>query len=152
VLAFQALALWLLAAAVSPSDAQQQQRLADEIERLVVLPPHARPLSVYGRNYARSGNEVVAVYLIPRSPVSAREGCETMTKDFHSRPCTKREIQDLERSEALELRAQTPAGVRRWYKTTNELPGVLDGGCMQVNVRYQISTRRILLVSCNGLG
>ena len=146
-----ALALWFLAAAALPGNARQQQRLEEEIERVVVLPRGASPLTAYGRNYARSGDEVVAVYLIPWSPPAASEGCEVMKKESLSRPCTKQEIQEAAKADGLGLSASAPAGTTRWYRRIQELPGILDGGCMQVNVRYRISTHNILSIACNGL-
>ena len=71
----------------------------DKIEQTVTLPKGAKPLSAYGRNYAFSGpNKVVATYLIPLPPLDLSEGCEVMLKDFSSRPCTEKEIEESART------------------------------------------------------
>lgn len=124
----------------------------NEIERAVVLPKDARPLNSYGRNYAFSGpKKIVATYLIPLGPKSD-EGCEVvLEKNLESRPCTKKETDDASAAEARTAAAQTAAGKRRWYKKPDDLPFILDGGCMQVNVEYDIPTHRVLFVTCNGV-
>lgn len=44
------------------------------------------------------------------------------------------------------------AGERRWFDDHVFLPGVCDGGCIQVNIEYDVSTGRITLAQCNGFG
>ncbi|CAM3163961.1 hypothetical protein [Sphingomonas zeae] len=129
----------------------RQQALMNEIEGIVVLPQGARPLASYGRNYALSGpDKVVATYLLPSPSIDFSQGCEEMLADFSSRPCAKGEIKAQVRLDARRKAAETPAGKRRWHQSAKALPRINDGGCMQVNVEYEISTRRVMTVSCNG--
>lgn len=124
----------------------------NEIERTIVLPKEARPLSAYGRNYAFSGRDnVIAIYLVPSRPIDANEGCDVMLKDFSSRPCTKREVQEMKKTDARGVAAQTPPGKRRWYGDAKSLPSISDGGCTQVTVEYSISRHRVLFITCNGV-
>ena len=140
----------LLTAAAPAAPSRHQQALMDRIEQAVVLPKGAKPLSAYGRNYARSSvTKVVATYLIPFPPIDASEGCEVMLESLGSRPCTKKELEKSAKSDARNVAAQTPAGQRRWYKSTRELPFIADGGCTQVTVEYNITTHHVV-ASCNG--
>ncbi|TMJ12373.1 MAG: hypothetical protein E6G94_13995 [Alphaproteobacteria bacterium] len=121
------------------------------IERSVILPKDAEPLDAYGRNYAFAGPDmVVAIYLLPERPSNPDSGCEELREDMTSRPCSKKDLEEMARDEAARLAAQTPAGERRWHKDPNGLPQTFDGGCTQVNVRFRISTRSVERVACNG--
>lgn len=121
------------------------------IEGIVVLPQGAEPLASYGRNYALSGpDKVVATYLLPSPSIDFSQECEVILADFSSRPCTKSAIKAQVRLDAGRKAAETPAGKRRWHQSAKALPRINDGGCMQVNVEYEISTRRVITVSCNG--
>lgn len=44
-----------------------------------------------------------------------------------------------------------PAGRRRWFDDPADIPMIFYGGCSQVNVEYNLATRRVVTVSCNGL-
>lgn len=145
------LSLTLLAALSPASLDSRYSKLADEIERRIVLPRGAHPLSAYARYYSRSGDIVVAAYVLPEQPSNAMQGCEVMTANS-SRPCTEREIHVMKLADIRRLSARAPAGARRWYANERDMPGILDGGCGQVNVRYRISTHRILFATCNGFG
>lgn len=149
------LVLLVLTASGPASISPNQSALMDEIERTIVLPKGANPLNAYGRNYAFSGpNNVVGIYLLPtpRTDLSKPGSCEKlMLPNFTPRPCTKQEIEEEVRRGARAFAAQTPAGKRRWYSDVSGLPGISDGGCMQINVAYEISTHRFLGVVCNGL-
>ncbi|MGX0584706.1 hypothetical protein [Sphingomonas sanguinis] len=146
-----ALVFLLLTASAAPVPSREQRKLMDDIERTITLPKGAQPLSAYGRNYAfDGGGRVVARYLLPFDPPKADEGCEVLLENFESRPCTKREIAASARSRARLRAAETPAGQRRWYSNARSLPFIHDGGCMQVNVEYDVAIRRIVTVSCNG--
>ncbi|MFD0847047.1 hypothetical protein [Sphingosinicella xenopeptidilytica] len=123
----------------------------DEIERPVVLPKNAETLDKYGRNYAPDvGGKILATYIIPISPLGMDTGCDVMLENFASRPCAKEEIEEASRMEAKIVDAQTPAGKRRWFRNPRELPYINDGGCQQVSVEYDATTRRVLTVVCNG--
>lgn len=145
------LILLLLTAAAPASSSRSPQALMERIERAVVLPKEAKPLSEYGRNYAFSGpNKVIATYLIPSRPIGSSEGCEVVLEEFNTRPCTAKEIAKLARADASAVASQTPAGKRRWYDSSRSLPFISDGGCQQVTVQYDILTQHITAVSCNG--
>lgn len=129
-----------------------QDVLMNEIERSVRLPEGAQPLENYGRNYALDGmGWVTATYLIPSPPGNFRSGCIVSSRNNPSRPCTETEIQESERSDARRRQAQTPAGTRRWYGGVQHLPFKFEGGCTQVNIRYNIARRQFSEVSCNSL-
>lgn len=131
--------------------ADPHDRVMDEIERAIVMPDGAEPLSAYGRSYAYDGpNKVMAIYLIPQPPSDPDTGCEVMTSDLGSRPCTAEEVENSIDSEREYDLAQVPAGERRWLSSVDALPLVNDGGCSVLIVRYDLSTHRILLAACNG--
>jgi len=117
------------------------------------LPDGARPLANYGRNYAldRDG-KVIGTYLIPLGldTPGSDEVCEVELEDFQSRPCTQQEMNELSEGKAEYAASETPAGTSRWVEDPRDLPGVNDGGCTQITIEYEISTRRFLRVECNG--
>jgi hypothetical protein len=128
-----------------------EQALMDEIEASIHLPADARPLSAYGRSYSyASGGRVEAVYLIPSSPPPPNDGCDVMTADLKSRPCTASEISDAKARDVEYRASHVPAGERRWMKNHRQLPGIFDGGCAMVTVDYDAVSNRFLLVRCNG--
>jgi hypothetical protein len=131
----------------------REATLMDEIERSVVLPKSAEPLSAYGRNYAFAdqGRVVVATYLIPSPPIPVGKRCQVMLANGSLRPCTKEQIAEQVSSDARAAAAETPAGRRRWFRTPNDLPYISDGGCQQVDVQFDIASHRILAVACNGI-
>jgi hypothetical protein len=142
------LPLLILTAAMSPETARRHEDLMNQIESRIVLPAGARPLGAYGRNYAFSGRDrVLAVYLIPERPYDEHGGC------VHGDgiECTKREVRALVREREILMASQASAGRRRWYQQANKLPGIEDGGCMQVTIQYDIPGKRVLSVACNGL-
>lgn len=70
----------------------REQAVMDAIERSIVLPQKAWPFAAYGRNYAWSdATHVVATYILPSLPSDPREGCDLLTDDFKTRPCTPEE-------------------------------------------------------------
>ena len=147
------LSLLLLAGSEPTSSLSQRERLANEIERAIILPTGASPLNAYGRNYAFSGRDkVVGIYLLPLPPSGLDKpgSCEILLPDLRSRPCTKSEIKDQLGAEARAISAQTRAGKRRWYGRVEDLPFINDGGCMEVSFEYEIATRHFLRIACNG--
>ena len=134
--------LLVLTAAAPPSSVREHERLMSQIESVVLLPARAKPLSEYGRNYALTGkDEVVGIYLIPPKAYDKRMGCML----GNGEPCPKNVV---ERNEA-ERAAQAAAGTHRWYDDASQLPGLMDGGCDQITVRYSLSSG-VISVSCNG--
>jgi hypothetical protein len=130
----------------------REEALMDEIETIVRLPADAQPLSAYGRSYTYvAQGRVRAVYMLPTPPLPADTGCEVMTADFKTRPCTAKEIAEGQANDARARAAEVPAGQRRWVKNERLLPMIADGGCMLVTVEYDIAAKRILFAQCNGL-
>ena len=125
----------------------------DEIERTIVLPKGANPFNSYGRNYAFAApDKVVATYLspLPAMDLSKPGSCQMlMLPKFTPRSCTKAEIGKQMAQNARTLAKQTPAGKRRWFSNASLLPGISDGGCMQVSVEYDIEAHRVVKVVCN---
>lgn len=129
----------------------REQGVMDAIERSIVLPQKAWPFAAYGRNYAWSdATHVVATYILPSLPSVPREGCDLLTDDFKTRPCTPEENAEMDRQETQFRTAETPAGQRRWFAKPIDLPSMSDGGCMQISVAYDIASRRITRAVCNG--
>jgi len=141
------LPLLILTGAMSPDTARRHEDLMNEIEKRIVLPPGARPLSAYGRNYAFSGRDrVLAVYLIPERRYDERGGC------VHGDgiACTKQEVRALVRESDILIASQAAAGRRRWHEQASSLPDISDGGCTQITIRYDMPRKRVLSVACNG--
>lgn len=131
--------------------ASRERAVMDAIERSIALPRQARPLAAYGRNYAwADATHVIATYILPSPPSEPGEGCALMTDDFRTRPCTPEENADMARQEARLRAAETPAGQRRWFARPNDLPSMMDGGCMQISVEYDVASRRVTRAICNG--
>ncbi|HEX8448416.1 MAG TPA: hypothetical protein VF652_02390 [Allosphingosinicella sp.] len=124
------------------------EALMDEIERQIRLPPAAEPLAAYGRYYALGGKgRVVAVYLLPLepTPLPADWGCEEMLEignKIASRP--------IPCPPGPDTPYDLVAGQRRWVAGRNALPMVSDGGCMIVNVTFNLRTREVEHAFCNG--
>jgi hypothetical protein len=138
----------MVVAAISTSCANPPDREAimDEIEKNVTLPRDAQAFELYGRNYAFHGPEQVrAAYYIPRAPLTEKMGCYVGGK-----PCSKDYVRKLMQDNAAERARHAAAGQRRWFETERDLPALFDGGCSIIHIKYEIATRRILSVSCNG--
>jgi major membrane immunogen (membrane-anchored lipoprotein) len=130
-----------------PLEQRTQEHLMEEIERAVSLPPGASPLSAYGRNYAYFGRDFVrGEYLIPDPPMTESTSCS----HWGGVPCTKEEVQEMIKSDKAFRATMASAGERRWFKSVDDLPGVNDGGCIQITVEYHIPTRSVLFAACNG--
>lgn len=43
------------------------------------------------------------------------------------------------------------AARRRWFDDPVDMPMIHDGGCTQVNIEYDLTTRKVVAASCNGL-
>lgn len=141
-------------AAVTSSSASERTRhesLMDEIESQVRLPRGAHRLDEYGRYYAFEGKRwVEAIYMLPPEPMTPDPlppdwGCEEVV--MQGNDITTREVPcppDPDTSHYLK------AGQRRWVADRKALPFVADGGCMVVNVRFDLKTRKIEHAFCNG--
>ena len=144
----------ILAALVALGSSSAAERsvhdvLMDEIERQVRLPAGARPLHEYGRYYAfEASDRVKAVYLLPdeaAGPLPAELACEqvvALANGFTTRaiPCPPEPAA-----------SHSPkAGERRWLADSGALPIVFDGGCTIVHLAFDLETRKIDNVFCNG--
>ncbi|MBB3982129.1 hypothetical protein GGR44_001788 [Sphingobium fontiphilum] len=147
------MSLLLAASLVSCADASISRRevIARQIEKVVVLPEGAGRLEEYGRNYAfASDKQVLAVYLMPLPSSADDDGCEIMLDNLSSRPCSESEISDISGIEGAASSALARAGEVRWFKAEGELPFILDGGCTQVTLRYDLVAQRVTTIYCNG--
>lgn len=146
----------LLAALVVLSSSSAPERsphdaLMDEIERKVRLPRNANPLNAYGRYYAFDGKgKVEARYLLPPEPMTpdplpADWGCEESV--ILGNDLTWREVPcGPEPGTSHYLKA----GQRRWFADGEAIPMIFDGGCMVVHVTFNLKTRKVEYVFCNG--
>ncbi|HKX88013.1 MAG TPA: hypothetical protein VJM13_02285, partial [Sphingopyxis sp.] len=116
----------------------------------IALPPAAEPLDAYGRyyRYAEPG-KVAAVFLIPIPPRDT-DGCSVVTRSSGMRDCTAAEIEEIRDRDAAVAARQLAAGKRRWMPAATDIPEISDGGCMQINILYEVAARRFLFVACNG--
>lgn len=123
------------------------EELFDEIEGQVQMPEKARSLADYARYYAPDqGGKVRGVYLLPfpELPAGSDQGCAEMTDNFELKdvPCPPTPAQP----EALK------AGQRRWVNNQRDLPLINDGGCGVIEVLFDLKTRKVQEVTCNGIG
>jgi len=124
--------------------------LAAEIERAVVMPNGAQPIGAYGRNYALTGvGSVIGRYLLAIPRQQAR-GCAWLSSSGHMRDCTEADVAELQKKYDASFARATPAGASRWFDDPADVPIMSDGHCMQVNVEYDLATRKVVAVSCNG--
>lgn len=91
-----------------------------------------------------------ARYLLPMEPIPdplpADWGCEELLPIGNG--LTSREVPcSPEPSRSDDLKA----GQRRWIADPRALPMIFDGGCMVVHVTFDLKTRKVERVFCNGL-
>ena len=143
----------LLTASAAPYPSRRQHELMNDIERAIRLPEGAKPLSKYDRNYAFAGpDKVVAKYLMLSEATRYNKECDAISKKSSSERCTTENANRFVKFDGSKVGSHTPAGKRRWFENAQSLPFIYDGGCMQVNVEYDIPTQRITEASCNGYG
>jgi hypothetical protein len=130
----------------APRDDREQ--LMDRIEASAALPDRASPLSAYGRYYASlPEGRVMAVYLIPPKRPDPAASCWT-----GGRPCTEKHRKDVHRRLMDVYDRHAKPGERRWVDDVDALPQLMDGGCQQVTIQYDIAMDEIIRISCNGRG
>ena len=135
-----------------PLPGQDPEALMQRIESRVQMPAGAKPLEAYDRYYRWSGpNEVVAGFVIPYPPADPDQGCVIMDRKGE-RPCPPPTAKDREDYRAALARLSGPR-VRMWIDG-KYLPsdGISDGGCMVVNIRYDVAADRVKESFCNGIG
>jgi hypothetical protein len=127
---------------------ESHEALMDRIETSISLPKRAAALDAYGRYYADlPEGRVRAIYLIPSKPLDPAAACWT-----GDRPCTAEERASLESDWAAAASGSLKAGERRWLGDGEAAPQIMDGGCSQITIDYEIATERFLGVVCNGRG
>jgi hypothetical protein len=118
--------------------------LMDEVESRLRLPEHSYRFEDYVRYYTvDAAGDLVGRFVIPRTftpgPVAA---------------CAKRDGKGGRRKMQCARTISWPeggvAGRRYWVADVGALPGILDGGCSVVNVRWNRKADRAEAV-CNGL-
>lgn len=139
------LLLLALAPAASPAPgAAGPAALMDEVERMLELPRHSHGFEHYVRYYTiDEAGDVVGRYVIPRT--------------FHSQPgamCEEPDGKGVWRKVKCKPIIEWPeggvAGRRYWVADVKALPGICDGGCSVVNVRWNRKSDRVE-ADCNGL-
>jgi hypothetical protein len=127
----------LLAGSGSSPEQPRQERLMDEIEARIALPPGAAPLDRYARTYGLDEKgRVAGLYTIPYVP-GPGDGCEEMLDNGASRdvPC--------EPVDAL------AAGRRLWIGDARNLRMAFHGGCSIVTLLFDPATKTFEWVACN---
>lgn len=109
--------------------------LMDEVEKNVRLPEGAAPLTAYTRYYAYGGRgKVEARYRIALDPPW---------------PCPKDKDDTILAGLPCEPLKRSRAPRRHWVAVLPD-PGVHDGGCAVIHISYDLATRRVERISCNG--
>ena len=134
----------ILLAGCSTPEERKHKALMDQIENQVQLPKGAHALGDYARYYTHDENgDVHGVYLIPfNDEPRPGEGCEELGSNLTGRnvSCPPGQSQDA-----------LAAGKRRWVDDRRNIPFIMDGGCMEVDVIFDASKGRIKSAYCNGV-
>jgi hypothetical protein len=125
----------------------EQSRLIEEIERKVSLPGGAEAANRYVRFYAfADGGKVLARWVVPREGEAwPEDGCKEEV-------LTGNELDSREVS-CDSLPAWPPGGVAgesRWLDRADDMPIRFDGGCSQINLLFDLRTRKVEQAFCNG--
>jgi hypothetical protein len=127
----------LLACPGASPDEQRQERLMDEIESRIELPPGAAPLDRYARHYGLDRNgKIAGQYNIPHRP-DPGDGCEELLDNGDSREVPCNPIDGL------------AAGRRLWVGDARNLRIAFHGGCSVVGLRFDPATKTFDWVACN---
>lgn len=126
--------------ACTPAADDPHRATLDKIERKVVLPVGAGPLTVYSRYYGPDkGGKIQAVYVIHSALYvdEARKYCAA--NRVAAFPCTPT-------GRSLLVRA----GEREWVRSSAELPIPNGGACNVVQFSFDPSTDKLSNAECNG--
>lgn len=149
------LMLWLVATSACAIQVSEDQRTMTLIERAVDLPEGSKPIEQYSRYYAsRPDGKIIAIYVLPIEPPTDEVedyGCEVMLEDFESRPCNEDEIAEMAQQDEAAASIFDVADKSRWFDNYLELPAIMDGGCSQVTIIFDPSSKDIESADCNGL-
>jgi hypothetical protein len=149
-------AVLFLAALAASSPAPERparEALMDEIERQVRLPFGARPLGEYGRYYFfdEEAGRVKAMYVHAPDPAKIAPGASRL-------PCAEGAViggRSVVRAIACPADPAAlrylRAGHRQWVAGRSAAPRIADGGCILVHVTFDLATRKVEHVGCNGL-
>lgn len=113
----------------------------DEIERSIVLPQGAQPLSTYARTYKFvAPGRVEGFYFTPE---------DRLDGDF----CAGTKAGGRTNGQVL-LACNPPWGLgrgqRRWVDDDVHLPAVSDGGCYFISIEYDLRNGSPPAARCNG--
>lgn len=122
--------------ACAPQDSELDN-LARKISRNVTIPGTAYSPEEYSQYYLMGADNVVEAVFI-RRPAGLREFVERECKRLGERsfPCDQPDYGVVE------------PGARKWVERRDHLPGVSDGGCSYVHIRYDADADQFLSVEC----
>ncbi|HEX8572805.1 MAG TPA: hypothetical protein VF759_08640 [Allosphingosinicella sp.] len=148
-----ALVLAALAASSPAPERPARDALMDEIERQLRLPFGARPLGEYGRYYFFEGKgRVKALFVHASDPAKVEAGAPGLSCSEGATRDGKYVIRAVRcPSDPAALRFLR-AGHRQWVAGRSAAPTIYDGGCIVVHVSFDLETRKVDHVGCNGHG
>ena len=139
---FAAFGLGLLLAGCA-TESSQTDKIMDQIESTISLPSGASEIGSYARYYTKSENGLVtAVYLSPFEKPDPNDGCSEIMPDDSLKdvPCPETEY-------AYPL---LESGQRVWLEDFRNMPVVFDGGCIYIEIEYDLKTQKYISIACNG--
>lgn len=148
--------LVLAAAAALPFSSQAKgpgrESLMDEIERKVRLPFGARPLAEYGRYYFFGEKDrAEGVYFHTFDPASGDLGPAHLSCVEGVMREGKPAVRAIPCPADPAARRYLRAGHRQWVAGRSAVPTVHDGGCVRVSVTFNLKSRMVERIGCNGI-
>ena len=143
---FRSIFPWVVALAACSTETEQT-RLMKEIEQKVQLPKGAEPLNAYVRFYTFSdGGKVLARWLIPEAnEPRPGDGCAEVVLGE-----TETTLREVTCDPPAPWPPQGRAGESRWIEHPNDVPVIMDGACRQINIMFDLRTRKVEQAFCNG--
>jgi len=139
-----------------------RQEIMRAIETRVQLPARSSPIQEYSRNYVLlSAQKILAVFVLPHESIQVEGvedfGCERLSEidengEIESSPCTASEIDEIREMEEGLSETFGKANESRWFKSSDDLPHMEDGGCSQINIIFDLRLDTFEQVECNGGG
>ncbi|MFY7745686.1 MAG: hypothetical protein ACOVQY_09670 [Erythrobacter sp.] len=135
------------AVVVTPLTAAEQSAVIKRIEASIGLPPSAASMDEYSRNYGMRGDgKVLGVYAKRRNLSVSDDICKG---------CTEEQRQERQRlakeTEDWWVERYAPTGESRWIGNFDDYPSLMDGGCLQIQVIYDLAKQHVEGVWCNGV-